>query len=189
MWNEKLAQDIGDYYMCGESIPATDRDCSWEGYSLANGSSNDDPKLTKYVPESEASKYGDNGFFDNKSVLDPEDDAAHVALGGKFRMPTIEEWQELHKNCTWTWTQLNGVNGYLVTSKKEGFTDKSIFLPAAGCRDGSDFSSQGSYGDYWSVSLNASLPYQARLYYFYEGSRYRASSYRCRGYSIRPVSE
>ena len=65
-------KDFGFYYMWGETSPATDRECSWKSYSLANG---DDNKLTKYIPDSLASKYGDNDFFDNKRVLDPEDDA------------------------------------------------------------------------------------------------------------------
>ena len=143
--------------MWGETTPATDRECSWVSYSLAKGTTSDDPKLTKYVPESK-SKYGDNGFFDNKTVLDPEDDAAHVALGGKFRMPTYAEWQKLHENCTCTRTRLNGVNGYLVTSTKDGFTDRSLFLPAAGCRSGSGFSRQGSLGYYCSRRSSRAIP-------------------------------
>ncbi len=182
-------EEFGDYYMWGEATPATDRDCSWEGYSLANGTSNDDPKLTKYVPESEASKYGDNGFFDNKSVLDPEDDAAHVALGGKFRMPTLEEFKELYENCTWTWTQLNGVNGYLVTSKKDGFTDRSIFIPAAGFRGGSAFEYQGFEGNYWSASLGEKNTNSAYLYGLRENNYGWGGFYRYRGLPIRPVSE
>ena len=32
---------------------------------------------------------------DNKSILDMEDDAAHVNMGGKWRMPTKEDMIEL----------------------------------------------------------------------------------------------
>ena len=35
------------------------------------------------------------GTVDNKTVLESMDDAASVALGEKWRMPTIEEWEEL----------------------------------------------------------------------------------------------
>ncbi len=38
----------------------------------------------------------------------PEDDAAHVNWGADWRMPTVEEWQELKDNCTWTFDTLNG---------------------------------------------------------------------------------
>ena len=52
-------------------------------------------------------------------------DAARVNLGGEWRMPTRDEMDELINNCTWKWTQINGVNGYQVTGKNEN----SIFLP------------------------------------------------------------
>lgn len=74
-----------------------------------------------------------DGFIDDKMILDPEDDVAHVKWGGKWRMPTKAELEELCDSCTWNWTTLNGVNGYMVTGKKLGYEDHSIFLPAAGC--------------------------------------------------------
>ena len=46
--------------MWGETTPATDRDCSWSTYKYTNGAENN---LTKYVPESKTSHYGDNGFL------------------------------------------------------------------------------------------------------------------------------
>ena len=107
-------------------------------------------------------------------------------------MPTYAEWQELHENCTctWTWTRLNGVNGYLVTSTKDGFTDRSLFLPAAGCRSGSGFSRQGSLGYYWSASLFESYPGYASGYLFNESSlSWNNYNGRYRGLSVRPVSE
>ena len=70
-------------------------------------------------------KYNDT---DGKTTLDPEDDAAAVNWGGRWRMPTDAEWIELEENCTWTWTRLNGVNGCEVKSKTNG---NSIFLPEA----------------------------------------------------------
>ena len=69
-------------------------------------------------------KYGSDG----KTVLDPEDDAAAVNLGGKWRMPTETEVTELVNMCTWEWTSVNGVNGCKVT----GPNGNSIFLPASG---------------------------------------------------------
>ena len=131
------------------------------------------------------------GTVDNKTVLDPMDDAASVALGGKWRMPTDEEWTELRNtdNCSWTWTSIDGVNGYKVQSKKSGYTDNWIFLPAAGSRRGTDLSLVGSGGYYWSSSLNTGGPNLAWYVYFYSDnvSRYRYN--RCNGQSVRPVSE
>ena len=102
--------------------------------------------LKKYNINSE------QGTVDNKTTLDLEDDVAHVTWGGNWRMPTKKEMDELHDNCTWEWTTLNGVNGYRVTSKKQGYTDRSIFLPAAGYKANGRYQ-YGSNGNYWSRSL------------------------------------
>ena len=102
--------------------------------------------LKKYNINSE------QGTVDNKTTLDFEDDVAHVTWGGTWRMPTKKEMDELHDNCTWEWTTLNGVNGYRVTSKKQGYTNRSIFLPASGYK-ANGFYEYGRNGNYWSRSL------------------------------------
>ena len=97
------------------------------------------------------------GTVDNKTTLEASDDVASVKWGGSWRMPTRAEQDELRNNCTWKWTTLNGVNGYRVT----GPNGNSIFLPAAGYRYGTGVFNQGSYGHYWSSSLNSSISYGA----------------------------
>ena len=52
-------------------------------------------------------------------------DVAHVRWGGGWRMPTWYELKELRENCTWTWSKVNGVNGYIVKGKN----GNSIFFP------------------------------------------------------------
>lgn len=141
--------------------------------------------LTKYNTKSS------DGTVDNKTVLESMDDAATVALGGKWRIPTDEEWTELRNtdNCSWTWTTIDGVNGYKVQSKKSGYTDKWIFLPAAGGRRGDYLSDVGSYGIYWSSSLNMDGPYGAYCVVIDSGDFYRRFINRYYGQSVRPVSE
>lgn len=119
------------------------------------------------------------GTFDNKTTLEASDDAATVNLGGKWRMPTNAEWTELIDNCTWTWTTLKRVKGYKVQSKKPGYTDNWIFLPAA----------DKSSGHYWSSSLNTDFPSYAYSVLFYSGGVERLSYNRYYDYSVRPVSE
>ena len=145
--------------------------------------------FTKYNTNSEY------GTVDNKTTLDPEDDVAHVVWGGKWRMPTKQEMVELHDNCTWEWTTLNGVNGYRVTSKKQGYTNRSIFLPAAGHALNLQYE-YGSRGSYWSSTIEplndgtGSLScHSAAIIDF--SSRHAAISYGSRdfGYSVRPVCE
>ena len=111
-------EEYGYYFAWGETEPKDYYHSST--YKWCNGSYNN---LTKYCIDS------DFGTVDNKTVLDLADDAAHINWGGAWRMPTVEEQQELLNNCTWTWTTQNGVNGYLVTSKKNG---NSFFLACSG---------------------------------------------------------
>ena len=157
-------EDYGDYFAWGETATKEIYD------------------ETTYF-DTNISKYNNNG---GKTVLDPEDDAAHVNWGGSWRMPTKAEWQELLDNCTWTWTTQNGINGYKVTSNKAGYTDKFIFLPAAGYRTDSGLDNVGSYGNGWSSSLSGYSDYAWDLDF---GSDYHflVSYYRYDGQSVRPV--
>ena len=83
-------------------------------------------------------------------------DAAHVNLGGNWRMPTENECQELIDNCDVTWTDDyngTGVAGMVFTSKVNGNT---MFLPATGYCDYSSVYYIGSHGLYWSASWDSS---------------------------------
>ena len=100
---------------------------------------------------------------DGKTVLDLEDDAAHVHMGGDWHMPTKEQLEELKANTTSTWTTQNGVNGRLFTSKVNG---NSVFVPAFGLVDGGGVYSVGSYGYVWSSSVDEEYLYYAWHLYF-----------------------
>ena len=164
-------EGYGDYYAWGETAPKATY--NWSTYFDTNDGGNT------------FSKYNNEG---GKTVLAPEDDAAHVNWGGSWRMPTKAEWQELRGNCTWTWTTQNGINGYMVTSNKAGYTDKFIFLPAAG-HYGSVSYGVGRDGYYWSSSLYAGYPGNAWYLKFYSGDHYiaKGDDYRCSGQRVRPV--
>ncbi len=172
-------EGYGDYFAWGETEPKSNY--SMSTYVWCNGTGQ---TFTKY---SIKSSYGHNGFTDNKTVLDLEDDAAHVNWGGSWRMPTDAEWTELRNNCTWTWTTQNGVNGYRVTSNKTGYTYKSIFLPAAGGWIDTSLYDVGTEGNYWSSSLSTDTPDCAWDIYFKYGSVDRYYSGRSYGFSVRPV--
>ena len=165
-------EDYGDYFAWGETEPKSTYD--WSTYKYCNGSYN---TLTKY---NNSSSYG---TVDNKTTLDLIDDAARANWGGSWRMPTKAEQDELRNNCTWTWTTQNGVNGYKVT----GTNGNSIFLPAAGCRYDSSLNIAGSYGFYWSSSLNSGYPSDAYYLYFSSSSVDWDRDYRYYGHSVRPV--
>ncbi len=168
-------EEYGGYYAWGETEEKEYYD--WSTYKYCKGSSN---TMTKYCTKSSY------GTVDNKTVLDLEDDVAHVKWGGSWRMPTIEEMAELLDNCSWTWTVQNGVNGYVVASKSNG---NSIFLPAAGCRLGEGVSPGGSRSYYWSASLIEDCSFDACGLSFVSGDRFWSNYVRDHGYSVRPVTE
>ena len=113
-------------------------------------------------------------------------DAARANWGSTWRLPTWNEIDELIEKCTWTWTTMNGMNGYKVTSKVNG---KSIFLPAAGDRGSSSLYFAGSVGLYWSSTSSTSGTRRAYNLYFDSGNVRRHGSRRHYGQSVRPVSE
>ena len=116
----------------------------------------------------------------------PTYDVAREKWGSTWRLPTKAEFEELRQNCTWTWTTQNGINGYKVTSKKNG---NSIFLPAAGWRNGTSLNRQGPFGFYWSSTPHESNSDSAYSLYFFSGYHYTYWYYRFYGQSVRPVSE
>ena len=171
-------EEYGDYFAWGETQPKSTY--NWSTYKYCNGSLT---SLTKYCTNSSY------GTVDNKTILDAADDAARANWGGSWRMPTDAELTELREQCTWTWTTQNGVYGYKVTSKKSGYTNKSIFLPAAGYRNDSSLYSAGSYGSYWSSSLDTGYPYYAWGVYFNSDDVSRGYGNRYYGFSVRPVCQ
>lgn len=86
-------EQYGCYFAWGETEPKLCYD--WKTYIF--GADSKGP-FSKYVLNPSY------GIVDERSVLDPEDDAATVYLGEGWRMPTEAEWTELKNNCTWEWT-------------------------------------------------------------------------------------
>lgn len=169
-------EGCGDYFAWGET--ETKENYSWETYEWSNGSYN---TLNKYTAT--IASYYFNNPVDNKTVLDPEDDVAHVILGGDWRMPTYTDWTELLNKCTWSWTTLNGMSGHMVT----GPNGNSIFLPAAGRRINNKLVND-SDGYYWSSSLYTPN-YSEDSWSGYFTSSWKGSSRTQRncGIPVRPV--
>lgn len=188
----------GDYFMWGAIVPCNDIDCNWDNYPYANGAYN---KLTKYVPEASASSYGYNGFYDNKTVLDPEDNPVYAQWGTSVYLPTKDELQALVNtksnttDYTWTWTtnynSISGLNGWLITwtgTKDDAADGTTLFLPAADCRSDTNLGGQGSLGYYWSSSLDESNPFGCQYLYLYsDGSVDVYGAERFYGMSVRAV--
>mgnify|MGYP000831383745 FL=1 len=179
--------DYGDYYAWGETAPK--KIYNWVTYKWMKAGQSDEKYITKYTiadGQTEAIWYDSARKFigDNKTVLDAADDAATQQLGSPWRMPTKVDIKELKDNCIWTRIEQEGVSGYQV----EGPNGNVIFLPAAGARKGSGLQSAGTYGNYWSSSLDTAYSYLARYLSFDSGAHDWVSyQYRYYGYSVRPV--
>lgn len=161
--------EFGDYYAWGE----TERK---DLYTDDN---------YKFGRDSVFSKYGS----DNKVSLDPEDDAATVILGYPYRMPDINEINELNNKCTWTSSSLHGISGVKIT----GPNGNSIFLPFCHKRYRNPWNYADSYrfGHIWSSTRVGNQAFRLS-YDDYCGFRslrnnYLAKSNRCLGICIRPV--
>ena len=172
------AEDYGSYFAWGETAPKDSY--TWENYKWANGSKT---TMTKYCTDS---NYGNNGFTDGKTTLEPEDDAATVNMGGNWRIPTVEEAKELVDNCTWKWTSRNGINGYEVKSKT---SDNSIFLPTTGYRCLGDLNMTQARGDFWLISLDTDYPCHGVYLSFGIDERTYLHNNRLDGRTIRAVCE
>ena len=147
-----------------------------------------------------ASDY-DSGYFNSvkdtvcpNNVLAKKYDTATQIMGGNWRMPTKDELKELIDNTNSVWVEDykgSGVNGRKFTSKKEGYQDNSIFIPAAGTYfEGSEYD-LNKFVDVWSSSLHTSLPDNALTLHFSSGSIYVAddSGFRNCGCVVRGVCE
>ncbi len=116
--------ESGNYYAWGETEPK-------ESYTKDN--------------------YTHTTYYASGTNLAASEDAATAHNGEQWRMPTISEYQQLLSTTNYTWSKdtWNGMDGYKVTSKKEGYTDKYIFFPATRVMQGTTLSAAGM-GQFWT---------------------------------------
>ena len=166
-------EKYGDYFAWGEVEP---KDYYHGSTYKWNDSETSTMHMSKYCTK-EA-----NGVVDNKIVLDPEDDAAYVNYPNG-QMPSQEQLDELIANCTWEWSQLNGMNGLLVT----GPNGNTMFLPAAGYRMQSNTYNAGTQCNYWLNSIQEIAPLNAWKIYATSSLFQLNGSSRSMGYTVRAV--
>ena len=128
--------------------------------------------------------YNNYTYYSNQTTLLSNADVATANWGVGWRMPTMEDMNELIYNCTYQFVAQNSVNGLLFT----GPNGNSIFLPAAGYRYDSSLLRDGSFCDYWSSSLNPDYPRSAWYLYFYSDNCGTGYFHGCfYGCTVRPV--
>lgn len=186
-WCEKLEYTYTSTYVDNYTYSRTPRIFNWATYEFVHDSkrvpftiypenSMDETKMSQNLIKYcmyESSGY--EGFTDKKSELELVDDAVYndtdLGFGHDWRMPTKKEMLELKDNSLIsrkTGYPYMGytVSGMLFTSKKYGYQECSIFLPAAGYSadektnysgtKGFRFMPSGSstpWGSYWTSTL------------------------------------
>jgi hypothetical protein len=121
------------------------------------------------------------------SNLSASQDAARQNWGGTWRLPTKAEFQWLLDNCTWTWTSSGGRYGFRLYSKINGYTSKSIFMPASGYKCDGAYQAVNGIGDYQTSSWSGSYPWQLGFNDTGARSFYTTGAYRYWGFSVRAV--
>lgn len=159
-------EDAGDYYAWGEI--ATKNRYQMDTYKWSDATFE---TLKKY------------NATDGLTKLAAADDAAAVKLGGKYRMPTADEFKDLREKCTWTFGKVNDVEGYTVTAAN----GNSIFLPLCGMRY-EDQNLHKDYGLYWSSNVDPSY-FHALSLSLHDGEVKEYDIQRFVGFTIRPVSD
>ena len=166
-------EEVGRGYAWGETEPKSG--VNWSNYFDTSDGGN---TFEKYAT-------------DKATRLELVDDAAHVALGGNFRIPTVSEWEELNNtknDSKYTWTYCDGYQVRYNNSETPGIkivrkdTGATLFLPIheAGI---------GEIVDYWSADLSADQSTHAMVSY-YSNQRFKLEEQkRYLGSCIRPVSD
>ena len=168
-------EGYGNYYAWGETT--TKEDYSWNTY--VHGAP---LHFTKYCNNSAS---GLNGYTDNLTTLEPEDDVARAVFGGDAHIPTGPEWNELLVNTTQTVETLNGVEGRRFTSRNNS---NSIFIPFGGSMNSTIHTDAGTKGILWTATYGTFESSTAMILYMTNSEACRISTgSRFYGLNIRAV--
>jgi hypothetical protein len=178
-------EDYGYYFWWGDTIGYKREDDKWVASDGSNSNFSFQSSNTTYGKS--VSTLQSEGWITSDSVLAPEHDAAKKHWGGDWRMPTKQEFDDLNSKCDWTWTTINGVNGYIVRGRGD-YASRSIFLPCDGYGDWTSLYQAGSNGYYWSsVPYSGNYNCEALGLGFDSGTLSTSYYTRYYGWSVRPL--
>ena len=118
---------------------------------------------------------------DKKATLRLDNDAAHIHMGGKWHMPTKEQFEELldEKNTVSTWIYdycIREVSGRLFRSR---INDETLFIPANGFISNHQYVQNGHTCSLWTSSIDFSSVYNCTDFFCDKYNTYlaRTSAY------------
>ena len=118
---------------------------------------------------------------DKKTTLRLDNDAAHIHMGGKWHMPTKEQFEELldEKNTVSTWIYdycIREVSGRLFRSR---INDETLFIPANGFISNHQYVQNGQTCSLWTSSIDFSSVYNCTDFFCDKYNTYlaRTSAY------------
>ena len=118
---------------------------------------------------------------DKKATLHLDNDAAHIHMGGKWHMPTKEQFEELldEKNTVSTWIYdycIREVSGRLFRSR---INNETLFIPANGFISNHQYVQNGQTCSLWTSSLDFSSVYNCTDFFCDKYNTYlaRTSAY------------
>lgn len=179
------SSDDGLYFAYGETTGYTSDTSdghvfNWANYKYCNGTNT---SIWKYCTTSKS------GAVDDKTTLEPKDDAAHENWGDGWRIPTKADMQELLDNTQKYFYRNKGVWVLQLTGKNNNM----IEIPLSGNRYNSTISGQGTTARYWTSTVRLTADGNTEAYTLWalqNGTIYSlesSSGTRCYGYPIRAV--
>ena len=118
---------------------------------------------------------------DKKATLHLDNDAAHIHMGGKWHMPTKEQFEELldEKNTVSTWIYdycIREVSGRLFRSR---INNETLFIPANGFISNHQYVQNGQTCSLWTSSIDFSSVYNCTDFFCDKYNTYlaRTSAY------------
>ena len=156
-------EEYGDYYAWGETETKSD-------YS------------------SSTYKYQSNYSYTNigEDIAGTQYDAAYIKLGGSWKIPTVEQIQELIEKCTIEESIYKGIRGQRIV----GVNGQSLFVPVSGYKDGRSIKNRDEYGhvSFWASQYETSYTGSYAYVYWGRGDDGQINTLnRMYGSTIRPV--
>lgn len=184
-------KDGGDYAASGECSDLIDMGTSvlWRAYNLGAENILEDGDYYSWGALNNAEYFG-KSVWGYKQVIkksisgQPDCDAARSILGGRYRIPTVQEWKELLAVCDYKSQKITcqGRNFVKLDSSK---TNNSLLLPFIGHMEGDICNKQ--IAEYWSSEQDTGK--SSLIFQFRDSCWDMKSAPKWYGLPIRPVCD